>query len=180
METVNFDDLQLKANERILDLGCGEGRHAITAYMLANVESVGIDLNLNDLKTTRDRFDEFKDQDNDQKSLTISVASGQKLPFSDNSFDKVICSEVLEHIPDYHSVLTEIARVLKTGGIFAASVPRFFPEWICWQLSDEYHEVEGGHIRIFNATISERTYRIVVSYSSKSTMHILYTFPTGG
>ncbi|HJL61310.1 MAG TPA: class I SAM-dependent methyltransferase [Pseudomonadales bacterium] len=151
METVNFDDLQLKANERILDLGCGEGRHAITAYMLANVESVGIDLNLNDLKTTRDRFDEFKDQDNDQKSLTISVASGQKLPFSDNSFDKVICSEVLEHIPDYHSVLTEIARVLKTGGIFAASVPRFFPEWICWQLSDEYHEVEGGHIRIFNA-----------------------------
>ena len=40
METVNFDDLQLKANERILDLGCGEGRHAITAYMLANVESV--------------------------------------------------------------------------------------------------------------------------------------------
>ncbi len=80
------------------------------------------------------------------------MANAQKLPFADHTFDKVICSEVLEHIPDYRTVLSEISRVLKTGGIFATSVPRFFPEWVCWQLSDEYHEVEGGHVRIFNAS----------------------------
>jgi SAM-dependent methyltransferase len=151
METINFDHLQLQANDRVLDLGCGEGRHAITAYLRENIESVGVDLSLKDLKTTRDRFNEFQDPDNTCKSLNISVAKGQKLPFADNTFDKVICSEVLEHIPDYRSVLGEINRVLKTGGIFAASVPRFFPEWVCWQLSDPYHEVEGGHVRIFNA-----------------------------
>ena len=151
METVNFQHMRLQPDEKILDLGCGEGRHTITAYMTENVEAVGVDLSLKDLKTTRERFSEFEDPANKQKSLNISVANGQKLPFANNTFDKVICSEVLEHIPDYRTVLIEITRVLKTGGIFAASVPRFFPEWVCWQLSDAYHEVEGGHVRIFNA-----------------------------
>lgn len=151
MQTINFDVLNIRENDRVLDLGCGEGRHAITAYMLNNIESVGIDLSQKDLTTTRQRFKAFEDPENSSKSLVISVASGHQLPFADASFDRVICSEVLEHIPDYRSVLREISRVLKPGGIFAASVPRFFPEWVCWQLSDAYHEVEGGHVRIFNA-----------------------------
>lgn len=151
MQTINFDHLQLDAGDRLLDLGCGEGRHAITAYMLQDIESVGVDLSHKDLSTTRERFQTFEEPSNTGKSLVIAVASGLQLPFADNSFDKVICSEVLEHIPDYRAVLAEIARVLKPGGIFAASVPRFFPEWVCWQLSDAYHAMEGGHIRIFNA-----------------------------
>lgn len=152
METVNFEFLQLKPGQRVLDLGCGEGRHAITAYLRENVVSIGVDLNLKDLQTTRSRFNEFKVAGNDQKCLCLSVANGQQLPFANNSFDKVICSEVLEHIPDYQAVLREITRVLKTDGIFVASVPRFFPEWVCWRLSRAYHEVPGGHVRIFNGT----------------------------
>ncbi len=151
LQTIDFDKLRLSDNDRILDLGCGEGRHAITAYMLKNVESVGIDLSLDDLQTTQERYGEFFDPDNIGKSLVISVANGYQLPFADNTFDKVICSEVLEHIPDYKAVLSEIERVLKPGGIFGASVPRYFPEWVCWKISDAYHEVEGGHLRIFRA-----------------------------
>tara|TARA_B100001964_G_C14233286_1_gene601140 strand:- start:1679 stop:2410 length:732 start_codon:yes stop_codon:yes gene_type:complete len=151
LQTINFDHLRLRDNDRILDLGCGEGRHAITAYMEKNVESVGIDLSLKDLQTTKERFAEFEEPEKTEKSLVMSIANGSQLPFGEHSFDKVICSEVLEHIPDYRAVLTEINRILKPEGIFAASVPRFFPEWICWQLSDEYHAEEGGHIRIFNA-----------------------------
>ncbi|HKI74639.1 MAG TPA: class I SAM-dependent methyltransferase, partial [Pseudomonadales bacterium] len=91
-------------------------------------------------------------QDSGEKSLSLSVANGEKLPFADEYFDKVICSEVLEHVPDYPAVIAELVRVLRTGGILAVSVPRFFPEWVCWQLSDAYHEVPGGHVRIFNAS----------------------------
>ena len=151
MQTINFDELDLRSGETLLDLGCGEGRHAITAYMLEDIHAVGIDLSHKDLQTTRTRFKEFEDPSLKEKTLNISVANGAYLPFPDAHFDKVICSEVLEHIPDYRPVLAEINRVLKVGGIFAASVPRYFPEWICWQLSDAYHEVEGGHVRIFNA-----------------------------
>lgn len=152
MQTVDFRYFPLHCKERVLDLGCGEGRHVITAYMEEEVHAVGIDLSLSDLKITKQRFREFQDQSNKNKHLSIALANGMFLPFLDNSFDKVICSEVLEHVPDYRAVIAEANRVLKTGGILAVSVPRFGPEWICWRLSREYHEVPGGHIRIFNAT----------------------------
>ena len=151
LQTIDFERMKLTANERLLDLGCGEGRHAISAYMVRNLEAVGVDLSLQDLEITRERFAQFVEPENENKSLVISVARGEQLPFAGQSFDKVICSEVLEHIPHYHGVIREISRVLKTGGIAAISVPRYFPEWVCWKLSDAYHEVEGGHIRIFDA-----------------------------
>ena len=71
------------------------------------------------------------------------------LPFPDASFDKVVAAEVLEHLPDDRAAFAELARVLKPGGRIAVTVPRWFPEKVCWALSDAYHEVEGGHIRIY-------------------------------
>jgi len=151
LETINFSKLNLRPGDRVLDLGCGEGRHAITAYLEGAVHIVGLDLSSNDLNTAKERFREFA-VDDENRSVAFLRASGLQLPFADASFDKVICAEVLEHIPDYQSVLDEIHRVLKPGGVFAASVPRFWPEWVCWRLSDAYHEVEGGHVRIFRST----------------------------
>ncbi|MDZ7687007.1 MAG: class I SAM-dependent methyltransferase [Gammaproteobacteria bacterium] len=152
METINFNDLRLADGDRVLDLGCGEGRHCITAYLLGQVESVGVDLSLGDLGTTRERFLALEQAPCQRRSLTLAVSDGQHLPFADQTFDKIICSEVLEHIHDYPAVLDEIVRVLRPGGILAVSVPRFFPEWVCWRLSDAYHAMEGGHVRIFNAS----------------------------
>ena len=151
LQTIDFSRLKLSNGDRILDLGCGEGRHAISAYLIENVDSVGVDMSAKDLRTTRERFAQFNEPDNLKKSLLISVANAESLPFENGTFDKVICSEVLEHIHSYKKVISEIYRVLKTDGIAAISVPRFFPEWICWQLSTAYHEVEGGHVRIFLA-----------------------------
>ena len=152
MQTIDFTKFALNPGDRVLDLGCGEGRHTIGAYIVGEVDAVGVDLSLRDIKIARERAQPFVDENNSSnRGLILSVANAMALPFADNSFDKVICSEVLEHIPDYQAVLEEIHRVLKPGGYFAASVPRAWPERICWALSDAYHQNEGGHIRIFNA-----------------------------
>jgi SAM-dependent methyltransferase len=59
---------------------------------------------------------------------------------------------VLEHIPDDETAIAELVRVLRPGGTMAVTVPRWLPEKICWALSDRYHEVEGGHVRIYTGT----------------------------
>ncbi len=153
LETINFDTLALKPGDRLLDLGCGEGRHAITAYLLADVHVVGLDINSGDLHTAVTRLKDFDNKPATAATCGFIRASGFALPFADNTFDKVICAEVLEHIPHYRDVLQEIKRVLKPGGTFAASVPRYFPEWICWKLSDAYHAAEGGHVHIFRTSV---------------------------
>ncbi len=82
-------------------------------------------------------------------TATAMEGDALNLPFPDESFDVVIISEVMEHIPDDKGVLAEMVRVLKPGGRIAVTVPRYGPEKVCWALSDAYHEVEGGHIRIY-------------------------------
>lgn len=150
MQTIDFQKLKLSPGDRFLDVGCGEGRHTIGAYLSQDVEAVGVDLSEKDIATAKERAEGFIDKTNSNKSIEFKVANALKLPFEDNSFDKVICSEVLEHIPDYRGVLAELSRVVKDDGVLAVSVPRAWPEEVCWRLSKAYHEVEGGHIRIFN------------------------------
>jgi SAM-dependent methyltransferase len=153
VQTVDYRIFKIAEGDVVLDLGCGEGRHAISTYAEGKaVVSIGVDLSLKDLRTTQQRFTEFSAIHHQEKHFALSVASALQLPFADHSIDKIICSEVLEHIPDYQQAIAEIYRVLKPGGLLALSVPRYWPEKICWWLSDDYHANEGGHIRIFNAS----------------------------
>jgi len=146
--TIDFQHIDVTEGDCILDLGCGEGRHSIgAAYEHEGVNVVAIDLDLTDLSTGKKRHHEF-DAQAAQRCL-YTQADGAKLPLPNNCIDHVICSEVLEHIPDYKEILAEIDRVLKPGGTLNVSVPRYWPEKICWWLSTAYHNVKGGHIRIF-------------------------------
>jgi SAM-dependent methyltransferase len=85
------------------------------------------------------------------KKADIKQGDALSLPFADGEFDRVVAAEVLEHIPADIQAIEELVRVLRPGGTLAVSVPRCFPEVVNWKLSDDYHNAEGGHIRIYTA-----------------------------
>lgn len=150
MLTVDFKKLRLKPGNRLLDAGCGMGRHVCEAFRIKGVDVVGIDLNWEDLCKTAATLSLMNSQNNgDWNGYLISRADVTRLPFRDGAFDVVVCSEVLEHIPDNRNAVWELSRVLKAGGDLVVSVPRYLPERICWALSEAYHNEPGGHIRIY-------------------------------
>jgi ubiquinone/menaquinone biosynthesis C-methylase UbiE len=176
MLTIDFLYLPLKSGDCVLDLGCGEGRHAINIYLQEAVTVVGIDLSYKDLSTAREKFRPFENKDDAQRQLFFQVANGMQLPFADNTFDAIVCSEVLEHVENYLAILQEIRRILKPGGQLSVSVPRYWPEKICWWLSDAYHQVEGGHIRIFKAKqLRQQIENCGFEFSKKHWAHALHT-----
>lgn len=147
MLTVDFKKLHIPPGTRILDAGCGTGRHLWEAYRYEGVTVVGVDLNWEDLRKAR--YTLFMMDGAADKSWAVSKADATKLPFRDEAFDVVICSEVLEHVPDNRAAAAELVRVLKKGRDLVVSVPRYLPERICWALSESYHNEPGGHIRIY-------------------------------
>ena len=153
MLTVDYEMLGLQPEMTVLDLGAGFGRHAFeTARRGASV--VAADLALTEMVQTRDTFaamHEAGELPGPDLTAAVVQANGLTLPFADCSFDRVIASEVLEHVPDDLAVMAELFRVLRPGGRLAATVPAALPEQVCWWLNDDYHAPRsaGGHVRIY-------------------------------
>ena len=59
MQTINFNKLNLKKNDLLLDMGCGEGRHTIGSYIEKPVNSFGFDLSYKDLQIAKERLTGF-------------------------------------------------------------------------------------------------------------------------
>jgi SAM-dependent methyltransferase len=150
MLTVDYDRLRLGAGERLLDLGCGAGRHAFEA-LRRGAHVVALDADAAEVKDAAALLAAMEDEGSAGPGGSGSALVGNALglPFPDGSFDRVIAAEVLEHIPDDRSAMTELARVLRPGGTMAVTVPRWFPELVNWALSDDYHMVPGGHVRMY-------------------------------
>lgn len=152
MLTVDYHRLGLRANELVLDLGCGFGRHAYEVLRQGG-RVVACDMALPELQGVRGTYAAMGEAGEIPSGAFGSATAGDatRLPFPDNTFDHVIASEVLEHVPDDQRALDELHRVLKPGGVLAATVPAFLPERICWALSDEYHAPAepSGHVRIY-------------------------------
>jgi SAM-dependent methyltransferase len=150
--TVDYQTLGLTSGETILDMGCGAGRHAFESFN-RGAHVVAFDYDFGELESVRDLFWAMKEEGelpDDSEAIAVR-GDALKLPFKDGTFDKIIASEVLEHIPDDGGAIEELTRVLKPGGTIAVTVPAWFSEKICWWLSAEYHAPlsEGGHVRIY-------------------------------
>lgn len=156
MLTIDFDRLDLPRGSRVLDLGCGDGRHTRATRLLPGIDVVALDLGAEEVRRTRESLIDMDENPDalcssspEAGSWLVLRGNTYHLPFRDGAFDAIIASEILEHLHRDDAALLEIDRILKPGGILAVSVPRYWPEAICWALSEEYRNTPGGHVRIY-------------------------------
>ena len=150
MLTVDFDRLGARDGARILDMGCGGGRHAYEAWRRGGTV-VALDLDEQELKGVHYVVGQMLDAGELPHGAVGGPVKGSALllPFPDATFDCVITSEVLEHIWDDRGAIAELVRVLRPGGRMAVTVPTRWPERVSWAINPEYHDRPGGHVRIY-------------------------------
>ncbi|WP_181957760.1 class I SAM-dependent methyltransferase [Nonomuraea longispora] len=150
MLTVDFARLPVGPGVRVLDLGCGGGRHAFEV-LRRGADVTAFDMDQAELDSVAAMFAAMDKAGEVPEGATGETVRGTALdmPFEDGVFDRVIAAEVLEHIPDDMAAMREIFRVLRPGGTAAVTVPSFLPERICWALDEDYHTAPGGHVRIY-------------------------------
>ncbi|MBF6600720.1 MAG: methyltransferase domain-containing protein [Dehalococcoidia bacterium] len=140
--------LDIGAGDRVIDLGCGTGRHVLELAKSPG-RLVGADLSSHDLRVGRYLLEIMRRDGEVRAEVHWLQSAGERLPFVDAAFDRVICTETLEHVDDDRVLAAELQRVLKPGGILAVSVPDEYSESIFWRLSTNYRTHVGGHVRIY-------------------------------
>lgn len=177
MLTVDFGRLGLRPGDRVLDVGCGGGRHAAEARRLG-AHAVAVDHSDLDVKDAAGTLEAVAVDSEAARQVSGSAAVGDVLglPFPDGVFDRVIAAEVFEHLPIDRPAFAECARVLRPGGTLAVTVPRWFPELICWALSDDLPDFDGGHVRIYRrAALSARLEEVGLVPRSRHHAHALHS-----
>lgn len=135
-----IENLNSKKGDKILDLGCGDGFYLyLLSHLDLKADLTGIDFDDKALKSARKNLQD--------KKVTLKKSDIMRgIPFDDESFDKVLASEVIEHLPDDIKGLKEVYRVLKRGGEIVVSVPhKNYP--ILWDpINWLFERLTGKHI----------------------------------
>lgn len=147
MITVEPELLGIKNGDITLDAGCGNGRHSWEVCNRNHSQIVAFDIDAVCVKKNKYMLDSLRQQEGTAGNYHVLIASVTELPFRDGIFNKIICSEVLEHIPEEENAVKELTRVLSRDGAIGISVPHYLAESICWKLSGDYYGFPGGHIR---------------------------------
>jgi len=149
MLTVDFELLEAKAGQKILDAGCGAGRHSYEAHR-KKMQVFALDYCQEEVKKVMYGLaDAEKRISSNSHPWLVLQGDVHHLPFPDDFFDRIICSEVIEHIYEDVRVLKELARILKPRGRIAITTPTYFTEYAYDKLSPLYFSNPGGHIRKF-------------------------------
>lgn len=102
---------EINSENEVLEVGCGAG------HIIERMESgiiTGIDISEIQIKRAKKRLG---------NKAELICAPGEAIPFPDKHFDRIICTEVFEHVLEPGALLSEMHRTLKNNGIISVSVP---------------------------------------------------------
>lgn len=179
MLTVDFNLLAVKEGETVLDAGCGMGRHSFE-FAARGARVFSMDMDVHCVRQTRFTLVHMRDSSQLKQGGRFQVLVGDtlNLPFRDNTFDRVICAEVMEHVHDDVKACSELVRVLKPGGLIAITVPTYISELIYDTLTYEYFTSPGGHIRKYHprtlARIMEQNGLRIYGMDFRHSLHTIY------
>jgi len=111
--------LNASHQDRVLEVGCGAGN---VLEQIPSNELYGIDLSASLLKKSQGRLA--------HRQAKLVRANAERLPFANRQFRKLVCTEVLEHVPDPRKIVGEMARVATAEAVLVISVPN--EGWINW------------------------------------------------
>jgi SAM-dependent methyltransferase len=113
------------------------------------------------------------------KNVALMQADIQHLPFGDHEFDVIICSHVLEHIPDDAKAMSELHRVLTSDGVAYVMVPQDFDSATTYEddtitdpLEREKAFGQDDHVRLYGRDFTDRLKRAGFNVESRRTHEI--------
>lgn len=104
-------EADIHPKDRVLEVGCGAG-HILERIPRGSL--TGVDISPVQIERSKKRLG---------TRAELLIAKGENLPFEDESFDRIICTEVFEHVLEPELILREMKRVLKKNGIISLSIP---------------------------------------------------------
>src|SRR3954462_5287062 len=129
MLTVDFDRLGLRPGDRVIDMGCGAGRHALEMYR-RGADVIAFDQDGDELAGVLELFGAMKEAGEVPAGASADIKEGDalELPFAAGGFARVVASEAHAHVQDAHRAHPGLVRVLRPRGCMAITVPRWLPE----------------------------------------------------
>lgn len=154
----NFIEFQ----DKVLDLGSGNGQNAIKVASIAK-QVVGAEIDDDLIKIAKKSLN-YK---NVSKITFVKANLENQLPFKDESFNKIIFLDVLEHLVRRDQILKECRRILKRGGLIMIGVPNSQTSWKKFQrsasvcsFSDPDHKIEFSESSI-SKLLAKHGYKII-------------------
>lgn len=151
-----------KKNGQILDAGCGTG--LILRHLPKG--SIGVDINPRNIPKAKKHAPHAK----------VIKADVEKLPFRDETFSTIVCTEVIEHQPNPVPTIKEFKRVLKKGGVFIGSTPSRSPIWLLRFLSSTCPRGEPFHKNFTKEELQELFADFKIILLSKRILGMSYFF----
>lgn len=140
-----FRGFAINSTDTVLDVGCGPGGFLKFCAQYA-AHSIGVDISASCVKATEQAL-----QAAGIKSFQVIESDGNPLPLDSDLADKIVCTEVFEHVDDPQAAMRELVRVGKPGATYLLSVPGQLSEQILKELAPASCFEKPNHIRIFSA-----------------------------